>query len=145
MFEEALIQFHTVLQRNLFLLELGTAPQYKSDYHWSMHFLKHNTGRCFLFFFYLPAAMSLMLAAPAPSFYSQYAQPLVPKIQQSSIHKPHFLDFKQASPTVDIIGPLSFTPHCDNSHRLLPGLLSCCSPQSSISPHWLRLRKSNTS
>lgn len=44
--------------------------------------------------------MSWMLDAPAPSFYSQYAQPLVPKIQQSSIHKPHFLDFKQASPTV---------------------------------------------
>lgn len=135
MFEEALIQFHTVLQKKSIFTRAWYSASVQVRLPLIHAFSEAQYGEVFFFFFYLPAAMSLMLAAPAPSFYSQYAQPLVPKIQQSSIHKPHFLDFKQASPTVDIIGPLSFTPHCDNSHRLLPGLLSCCSPQSSISPH----------
>lgn len=106
-------------------MEFGTVlPQYK----WALiHAFPVAQYRVCVFFL-LPAAMSLMLAAPAPPVYP-HTQPLVPKIQHSRIQKPHFLDFKQASPksTVDIIGTLSITPH-----RLLPGLFSYCSPQSSF-------------
>lgn len=74
-----------------------------------------------------------LLSAAAISYWMDLLHRFSPWIQTffgprdtTAMHSEATFPELQTGRSKDITGPLSFTAHCDNSHRLLPGLLFCC-------------------